>query len=131
MRTTNCYLMKLRIKDDSIRLRLSQTEVRLLKENGNVSTLCNISPVNALLYGIKSAGSSQWSVIYKDGKVIVSVPEDVLQHFYQENNISIDQRLENGRQQGLYLLIEKDFQCLTDRPHEDESELFPNPNSTC
>lgn len=123
--------MKLRIKDDSIRLRLSQTEVRLLKENGNVSTLCNISPVNALLYGIKSAGSSQWSVIYKDGKVIVSVPEDVLQHFYQENNISIDQRLENGRQQGLYLLIEKDFQCLTDRPHEDESELFPNPNSTC
>lgn len=123
--------MKLRIKDDSIRLRLSQTEVRLLKENGNVSTLCNISPVNALLYGIKSAGSSQWSVIYKDGKVIVSVPEDVLQYFYQEDNISIDQRLDNGRQQGLYLLIEKDFQCLTDRPHEDESDLFPNPNSAC
>lgn len=131
MRTTNCNLMKLRIKDDSIRLRLSQTEVRLLKENGNVSTLCNISPVNALLYGIKSAGSSQWSVIYKDGKVIVSVPEDVLQYFYQEDNISIDQRLDNGRQQGLYLLIEKDFQCLTDRPHEDESDLFPNPNSAC
>ena len=27
----------------------------------------------------------------------------------------------------LAILIEKDFKCLTDRPHEDESDLFENP----
>ncbi len=27
----------------------------------------------------------------------------------------------------LTILVEKDFKCLTDRPHEDESDLFPHP----
>ena len=32
-----------------------------------------------------------------------------------------------GEEIDLSILIEKDFKCLTDRPNEDESDLFENP----
>ena len=39
-----------------------------------------------------------------------------------------DAIMDNGTEEGLYVLVEKDWQCLTPRD-EDESDLFPNPNA--
>ena len=35
--------------------------------------------------------------------------------------------LVNKSENGISVLIEKDFQCLHKRPDEDESQNFPNP----
>jgi hypothetical protein len=31
----------------------------------------------------------------------------------------------------LRVLVEKDYACLTERPHEDDADAFPNPNKSC
>ncbi len=45
------------------------------------------------------------------------------------NQVSIrgEQQLEDGSTLGI--LVEKDFQCLTEREDEDESDMFPNPQA--
>ena len=39
-----------------------------------------------------------------------------------------DAIMDNGTKAGLYVLVEKDWQCLKPRD-EDEADLFPNPNA--
>ena len=121
--------MKLRIKDDTLRIRLSQTEVHLLEKNGHVISACHFPGNCSLKYEILQADS--WAISFRDGHIRVMVPSDTLSEFFIPEKIGFDHRLENGMADGMYVLIEKDFQCLTERLHEDESDLFPNPNATC
>jgi hypothetical protein len=123
--------MKLRIKDDSIRLRLSQSEVKILQHESYVSCICHINPGIALKYAIRKDIDNKWNITLTGNELEVRVPEDTLSVFFDDAQIGFDHRIPNGNSEGLYLLIEKDFQCLTERPHEDESDLFPNPDSTC
>ncbi|MBK9257023.1 MAG: hypothetical protein IPM42_16200 [Saprospiraceae bacterium] len=123
--------MKLRIKDDTIRIRLSQSEVNILKESGSVSSQCNITSEFKIQYTIHHSTQNEWQVSFQFSEIKIFVPEVVLSVFYDDSQVGFDHRISNGQPDGLYILIEKDFQCLTPRPHEDESDLFPNPQLTC
>ena len=93
--------------------------------------MCNITPGVALKYAIREDNDNNWDLSLTGNELVVSVPTDILSVFFDDSKIGFDHRIPNGKSEGLYLLVEKDFQCLTERPHEDESDLFPNPNSTC
>lgn len=121
--------MKLRIKDSTIRIRLSMGDVRQLAEAGSVVAFCVFPGGARLGYGINRA--KDWHTEFTEGDIRVYVPEEVLDNFCNTDRVGFDHRIENGVPGGLYLLIEKDFQCLTERLHEDESDLFPNPNANC
>ncbi len=55
--------------------------------------------------------------------IVIKSPESYVQKWNTDDRVGFD----GYDTIGLYILIEKDFQCLTHR-NEDESDLYPNPN---
>ena len=120
--------MKLRILNNSLRLRLSQTEVRELTTQQRVCASTNFPGGGQLQYCLQlSDRLNDIQASFSDQKVLISLPANMANDWANSDTISL--RAENTLADGeaLSLLIEKDFKCLTDRPHEDESDLFPHP----
>ena len=59
----------------------------------------------------------------------VRLPETTVLAWATTDQVSIrgEQQLEDGATLGI--LVEKDFQCLTEREDEDESDMFPHPQA--
>ena len=119
--------MKLRLKGNAIRLRLSQTDVETLVEKGFVQEEIKFSKNLALSYRLElHEDILKPGVIYAGNSIVVFIP----QHFtnlWPFNNIAGTSTLhitEDGTE--IFLLIEKDFKCLDDT-EEDQSDNFANP----
>ena len=120
--------MKIRMKEDSVRLRLTQSEVSSLHKTGLIS--CTVPFPNAeFTYEIRREGSDIYCS-FSNNCISVSIPEIELDEWAGSDQIGIDHWIDVGSSQ-LRILIEKDFACLTERKHEDESDMFPNPNASC
>ena len=114
--------MKLRINGNSIRLRLTKNEVEDLVKNGSTTSSCHIG-TEALVYSLVHGNQDSISAELKPGKVIVTLPTSLVKNWDIDERVGFDYKTDDG----LYVLVEKDFTCLTPRDHEDESNLYPNP----
>ncbi len=123
--------MKLRIKGNSIRLRLSQSDVAELAASGEFEERTEFAEANPLfIYSIASdAGAETVSARFDNGRISVVVPQQTAEKWWRsdETSIAAEQDLPSGKT--LRILIEKDFACLTPRAGEDESDSFPHPRS--
>lgn len=116
--------MKIRINKNSIRLRLSQNEVNTYIKSGKIYSACDF--VNGqLIYELNQSDSNQVTANMTANKIVVSLPSKLIKSWDIDDRVGFDGTDTNG----LYILVEKDFQCLKPRLHEDESDLFPNPQS--
>ncbi|MEL6867840.1 MAG: hypothetical protein AAFP19_25675 [Bacteroidota bacterium] len=124
--------MKIRIKDNSLRLRLSQGEVKRFAEEGRISSQIRFSPLPDayLSYVLNQLPGSQVQVHFGNNIIEVFLPEEQAAHWANSDQVGIDGQVPLGSGEQLSILVEKDFQCLTDRPGEDESDLFPHPNTS-
>lgn len=120
--------MKIRIQGNKLRLRLSQPELDNFAETGHVTDTITFGPDESqqLTYELIRAEQTAVSAEFSGSEISVYVPSHEALAWTSTSQIGIKASLDNG-QQGLQLLIEKDFQCLHKRPEEDESALFPNP----
>ena len=116
--------MKLRIKGNTIRIRLSETEVNLLAEGKPVIEETHF-PSSTLTYKIQPASTD--SVDFKDEIVSVNLNQIDIDDWAKTDEVTISREVTTLNDDILSILVEKDFKCLTVRP-EDESELYPNPN---
>ncbi len=122
--------MKLRIRDNSLRLRLTQTEVRTLRTDGRVMAETVFPGGEKLKYalecveGIEGVGASM-----RDGAITIRVPAALALDWADSDTVSLhgDQATSDG--QSLGLLVEKDFACLAPREGEDESDMYPHPQA--
>lgn len=121
--------MKIRIKDSSIRLRLSKVDINSLSEEGCTLSECQITVGNTLKYMISLTDRDEISIKMKYQTIDIKVPHSKMDLFLQEDQVGFDHTIENGLDGGLYILVEKDFQCLIPRDHEDETNLYTNPQS--
>ena len=120
--------MKLRILNNSLRLRLSQSEVRELADQRLVRASTHFPGGASFFYCIQqTAEVDQPQATYADEEITVFLPLEMTVQWANSNEISLraSSPLPDGNE--LTILVEKDFKCLTDRPHEDESDLFPHP----
>ena len=123
--------MKLRIRDNSIRLRLEASEVRALAETGVVETVTAFPRGRRLTYAVESSPASVMPTArFSKKRVTVRLPESSVLAWANSDQVSIEgeELLDDG--DVLRLLVEKDFRCLMPRPDEDESDMFPNPSAT-
>jgi hypothetical protein len=126
--------MKLRIKGDSLRLRLTKGEVSQLDERGVVEDQIRFGGGTALVYRIKrDSAASALTASFAQGAVEVRVPEKSARNWATSNEVGLTgmQSLTAGDE--LRILVEKDFACLAPREGEDESDNFENPTvgKTC
>jgi len=122
--------LKLRILDDSLRLRLTRTEVDIVSSDGLVRGRMHFAGSNTFDYVLESSPATVKPEAHISNNVLtVRVPKMDIQNWAASEQVSItsEQALNDGDQ--LQILIEKDFACLAPRDGEDESDMFPHPNA--
>ena len=122
--------MKLRIKGNSLRLRLTKSEVSKLATEGIIEE--HIGFVNnELTYSIESSKTAHAiTASFQDNAIRVIMPALLSEDWPTNDIISFDEYLDENDQQSLYILIEKDFKCI-DATIEDQSDNFENPAKSC
>ena len=123
--------MKLRIKGNSLRLRVSRTEIeRLLRRERLEDTIQFAPQADAkLTYALEQASSvSLPTVRYTEGKVTVVIPADLAENWCTTEMVGIAESVNLGAFGSLELVIEKDFACL-DRSEEENQDTFANPHA--
>ncbi len=120
--------MKLRVRDNSIRLRLTQAEVELVRADGLVRGRVPLAGSNNFDYVLESSPATVKSEAHISNNVLtVRVPEAEILSWSDSDEVSISatQLVDGGDE--LTILVEKDFACLAPREGEDETDMYPHP----
>lgn len=125
--------MKLRIKDNSIRFRLTKTEVNNLAALKLIkaSTCFGEGPLFKLTYCLSiDPKASYIEASFDNRAILVKIPEPLAKVWTSTDQVALQHSQKIDDQNTLKILIEKDFFCLKPRQNEieDESDMFQNPS---
>jgi hypothetical protein len=123
--------MKLRIRGNSVRLRLTRGEVEDFDREGRVEDAAQFGPGARLAYALERAMVGRLSARLEAGTVVVTVPDDLAASWCRTERVALEGDQPAGDGHTLRILVEKDFACLKTRSGEDETDAFPNPHDHC
>jgi hypothetical protein len=119
--------MKLRIHENSLRLRLTQKEVVQFRRFGRVDAAVSFAPGRTLSYSLQSLpDASEVSADLKDCAIRVVIPTRMAIPWADSDQVGIQAWQATGDGLRLELVIEKDFQCLHQSATQDP-DAYPNP----
>jgi hypothetical protein len=119
--------MKLRIKGDSLRLRLTRGEVQGFTDSGHVEEHVHISPQDELVYRLRRvSGRAPLGATFADGVIEIQVSEQAAERWCTSDLVTLDHTQQHGNI-NLRIVVEKDWACLAPREDEDESDNFRHP----
>ncbi len=116
--------MKIRIKGNSLRYRLSMTDVAQFDREGYIEEVVDFGSTR-LTYALQKGANSSLEAEFANSKIVVFIPSAQADEWAKTGQVGFDHR--HSR---LYLLVEKDFKCI-DNTSEDQSDNYPNPNMVC
>ena len=122
--------MKLRIHVNSIRFRITQSEMTALEAGARLedSVQFGLAPTEILTYGVEiSSPCSEVRASYSKGGIQVMLPANLARALASTNQVGIEYVQLIAKGVTLKIVLEKDFQCFNPRPGENESDNFPNP----
>ena len=123
--------MKIRIKGNSVRLRLSKTEVDLLGKEGYVEEKTEF-PGSTFTYAIqKLFDGKTLDASFTGKKLTIFVPQTTAQEWMTTDKVGFNHNLPVAQNKLLSLLIEKDFKCIDGEETEDQSDYYDNPLKNC
>lgn len=126
--------MKLRLRENSIRLRLLQTEVKQLRETGNVSEriIFGVNPTGTLTYSLRvSEDAEKIYAQMTDNQIEIFLPLNEAENWADTNEVGLYATQNIGDIGELKISIEKDFVCV-ERPNDkDNKDAFPHPKMKC
>jgi hypothetical protein len=126
--------MKLRLRENSIRLRLLQTEVAQLRETGNVSEriIFGTNPAENLIYSLRiSEDANEISAQMINNRIEIFLPLNLAENWADTNEVGLYAEQKIGDSATLKIVVEKDFVCV-DRPADaDNRDAFPHPKMKC
>jgi hypothetical protein len=116
--------MKIRIKGNSLRYRLTKTEVEKLWSLGILEERTQFAG-KTLVYAIETAKADKLSANFIGDKIVLYMSKKMIDELHNTDKVGFDDRSES-----VSLLIEKDFVCI-DNTNEDQSDNYPNPQLKC
>ena len=124
--------MKLRLKGNSLRLRLGQSEVARLRDGGILEEATVFGPLGGqrLLYTLSIANAGQSiSASFDGGRVHVHIPSDMVRRWAGSDDMSVSGSQPTGDGRSLHILVEKDLECLDPSASagESQADTFPHP----
>jgi hypothetical protein len=120
--------MKLRLKENTLRIRLSRDDVDTLIGSGEVCSETLLPNNKKFCYGVRLIDGPV-RVDYVDGGLWLGVLREEIKNWNNNDRVGFNWSIPvNEEPVSLQVLLEKDFQCLTERKGEDESKLYANPN---
>ena len=118
--------MKLRIKGNTIRFRLTKSEVAYFSEKGMIKETTNFI-TGDFSYGMQtSPNASSITAGFTNNEIILTIPERQAKEWTGTNKVGLSEEMPIKDNKKLYILIEKDFKCL-DETSEDQSDNYANP----
>ena len=124
--------MKLRLRENSIRLRLLQSEMNTLGEGGFVAETIVFSANQKLTYWLKiSKDASEIFARFENEEIIVEIPTQAARDWIETDLVGLEYEQKIDEAAKLKILIEKDFVCV-ERPFDaDNADAFPHPKANC
>jgi hypothetical protein len=126
--------MKLRLKGNSIRVRLDRRDIERLIDKGRVDDAVRFGPGLAFSYAVEvgPAPHERPKASYNDGRLTIRIDPLDVEEWLAGDRVGFNhqQPVEDGV---VRVLLEKDFACI-DRPQGEEADdayAFPNPSSVC
>ena len=126
--------MKLRLRENSIRLRLLQTEVRQLRETGIVSEtiVFGTNPAESFTYSLRaSEDAAEISARITGNQIEILLPSKVASNWVETNEVGLYAEQKAGDQTALKIVVEKDFVCVERPLDADNKDAFPHPKVNC
>ena len=125
--------MKIRIKGNSVRLRLLQNEVSQLETEGKVSEQIRfgLSDNQVLTYTLQTSDTTgEILADFCENEICITLPEETAKQWIETDEVSLENE-NNSDNYSLKILVEKDFVCLTRKDDLDNLDAFPNPDIDC
>jgi hypothetical protein len=125
--------VKLRLLDNSVRLRLSRGQVIAADEQGIVEGQTHFPDGTTFRFALEAQKDvSRASASYTGGRLVIALPASEISAWASDDSlVSLHHELELALGGPLRILVEKDFKCVSPRDDEDQSDLFPNPEPSC
>lgn len=112
--------MKIRIKGNSLRYRLTKKDVERFCEDGYIEEVVDFGG-QTLVYALQRNNLSALLATFEGNQITLFMPVAMAAEWEHTERVGFE-----GLDNGLSLLIEKDFKCL-DNVAEDQSDNYPNP----
>jgi len=123
-----CFAMKLRIRGNSLRLRITRPELEQLASGGRVVETVTFPAGAELRYELAvDAHAGALAADYRNNVVRVTIPPSRLREWQREDQVELRAVQSTGKGSELAILLEKDFPCPTPRAGEDDSQAFAKP----
>lgn len=113
--------MKIRIKGNSLRYRLTKSDVIRFAREGYIEETTDFGD-QVLVYALQRTDATDLAAHFNNNKITMLMPGTIADEWCTTGIVGFDNNTPT-----LYLLIEKDFVCL-DNVSEDQSDNYPNPN---
>ncbi len=123
--------MKLRIRGDSLRLRLKRGEVNQIAAGSSIVEETHF-PDSVLTYRLDVSEDDDMSANFQRGSLVISLPKSKVSDWAGSDEVSLYAEQKITGAGSLSLLIEKDFSCLEPGHHrdgEDDEDTFPHPST--
>ena len=118
--------MKIRIRGNSIRFRLTKSEVDTFCQQGFIEATTDFGD-SVFKYALKSKkGIETIDAEFKENTVILYLEQEISKNWNNSSQVGFNHSLKKENNTILNLLIEKDFVCM-DESVEDQSDNYPNP----
>lgn len=122
--------MKLRLHENTIRVRLNRTEVAQFAEVGRVEDAVDFGDGSLLAYVVEASPHANAPRAMLLGSVIrIELPASDVGEWARTDRIGISGEQMLDADKRLSILVEKDFQCLHNAS-ETGPDAFPNPAAT-
>ena len=122
--------MKIRIRGNKVRYRLTRSEVARLADIGFLEEKTDFG--NAFLtYAIRKDDKvAELEATFEHNTITLIVPSSFANAWPLNDTIGIENSRQLSGTGSLNLLLEKDFVCL-DHSDEDQTDNYANPNKAC
>ncbi len=118
--------MKIRIKGNSVRYRLTKSEVEMFCKQGSYEEVTEFGSKRLVYALMAKEGIQDLEADYIEDTITVYVPWKELENWATNNRVGFSNSVDWNDTTKLSLLVEKDFTCL-DNTIEDQSDNYPNP----
>jgi hypothetical protein len=121
--------MKLRLRGNSVRLRVNQREVEALAAGRALSEGVRFPAGNSFIYTLEPSPVLTPEASFRDGVICVKVPDSMLTDWASNDSIGLYFDL-LGRESSLKVTIEKDLECVNEPAEERDPYAYPRGNDS-
>lgn len=123
--------MKLRMRGNSLRLRLTKNEVARIGKGGTVEETIDFGALSQkLIYRLTVEHNIEnLNAVFDGGLITISIPRQQAEEWAQTDQTGIESEQSIGGDKSLRILVEKDFSCLEPRKGAEDADTFIHPFS--